>query len=101
MIVHTVICRLRRPVDDDARGAFVAALRSFGANPPHAEGPAVIGVDLGLRPEGRSVSEFSLEVRFADEHAFAAYLADPAHRALVADCFEPLLETWLSVQRAA
>ena len=98
MIKHTVLFRLNRPVDDTARDGFLAALREFGAEPPHAEGPATVSDDLRLRPEGRSVSEGMIEVRFADEEAFNAYLADPKHVALVQELLTPNCESWLSLQ---
>jgi hypothetical protein len=100
MIIHTVICRVKRPADTDAATAFAEAAEAFGTQPPHALGPAVVARDLGLRPEGRSVSEVLLEVRFADEAAFHAYLADPAHVAFVENTMTPSLEGWLSLQRA-
>jgi len=98
MIKHTVILRLNRPTDPATTEGVIAQLREFGAEPPFAEGPATILVDLGLRPEGRSVSEVGMEVHFADAEAFASYLAAEKHVALVNDVLLPNCESWLSVQ---
>src|ERR1700712_5494378 len=98
MIRHIVVFRMNRPVDPAARTAFLDAVASFGENPPFADGPAVIRVDLDARPEGRSVSEALMEVDFADLDTFRNYLAHPAHIALVNDVLTPNLESWLSVQ---
>jgi hypothetical protein len=97
MIRHTLIFRLHRPVDDNAREAFLAAVREFGANPPHALAAAVVSEDLVLRPEGRSSSEGMLEVTFADAAAFRAYLADERHVAFVEKVLAPWAD-WLSTQ---
>lgn len=99
MIIHTVLLRLSRPVNDEQRERFLAGLRAFAANPPQSMGPADVIVDAGLRPEGRSVTEAMLQGRFADEQAFHAYLADPRHTALVEELFVPNLDSWLSLQQ--
>lgn len=98
MITHTVLFRLTRPVEAPAAAALHSAVESFGAAPPHALGPAEILTDAALRPEGRSVSESGMVVRFADAEAFAAYLADPAHVEFVEGTLLVHCETWLSIQ---
>ena len=98
MLTHTVILRLKRPVEAGSRTAFIEALTRFGATPPHAEGPALVAVDADLRPEGPSVAEASMVVEFADAAAFRAYLADGAHVDLVENVLRPSCESWLSLQ---
>lgn len=98
MITHTVIFRLNRPADAGQREQFIGLLKDFGKEPPHGLGPATVHQDLGLRPEGRSVSEVLMEVRFADAEAFQRYLADPKHQELVGGVLAAQCESWLSVQ---
>jgi len=98
MITHTVLFRLKRPVDPAVAASFAETVRAFGAEPPHALGPAEVLVDAELRPEGRSVTERGLTVRFAGAEEFAAYIADPKHVAFVDDALIPLCESWLSIQ---
>lgn len=98
MITHTVIFRLNRPATTGQRKQFLEALEDFGRAAPHATGPALVHADLQMRPEGRSVSEFLMEVRFADPDAFKNYLNDPKHQRLVTDVLVPQCESWLSVQ---
>jgi hypothetical protein len=98
MIRHVVIFQLRRPVDPVAAAEFAEATAAFAALAPHAEGPARVLTDLGLRPEGQYSTEYGLEVLFSDTAAFEAYLADPIHVAYVEDWLKPRCETWLSTQ---
>jgi hypothetical protein len=98
MILHTVIFRLKRPVDAAAAQSFLDTLTAFGAEPPFGIGPGQIGTDLGLRPEGRSVSEASLQVNFADAEAFENYLVSAPHQSFVTDTLLPSCESWLSIQ---
>ncbi|WP_442575812.1 Dabb family protein [Microbacterium sp. F51-2R] len=98
MITHTVVFRLRRPVDSDVEKRFHETVRAFGADPPHALGPAQVLTDAQLRPEGRSVSESGLVVQFSDADAFAAYLVDPQHVHFVENALVPFCETWLAIQ---
>lgn len=100
MLVHTVIFRLKRSVNEDLLQDFVRAVREFGQNPPFASAPAEVRTDLRLRSEGPSVSEVLLELRFESEEKFHAYLAHPKHQRLVQDVLEPRCETWLSIQSA-
>lgn len=98
MIVHTVIFRLARPVSDAETAVFVAHCEAFADTAPHVLERPKVSVDLGLRPEGRSVSEVQMVVHFADVEAFRAYLTDPLHVAFAQDVLIPSCETWLSVQ---
>jgi hypothetical protein len=98
MIRHTVLLRLRRPVDEQARAALLDGLRAFAADPPYATGPAHIVADLGLRGETPRSSDALLQAEFPDAEAFAAYLADERHQALLRDVLEPLCEGWWSMQ---
>ena len=98
MITHTVIFRLNRPADTGRREQFIGMLQDFGKEPPHGLGPAKVHQDLQLRPEGRSVSEVLMEVRFADAEAFQRYLADPKHQELISGVLAVECESWLSVQ---
>lgn len=100
MITHTVIFRLKRPVSEDQQQGVIRAVQEFGRQPPFAAGPAEVRTDLQLRPEGRSVSEVLLELRFEDEEAFQSYLVHPKHQQLVQTVLEPHCESWLSVQAA-
>ena len=101
MIVHTVIFRLNRPTTDAGIAEFVAHCEAFADVAPHALERPKVTVDLGLRPEGRSVSEVQMVVHFADAEGFRAYLADPLHVALAQDVLIPNCEAWLSVQAEA
>ena len=98
MIQHTVIFRLNRPVDEGTRTGFLSALHEFAASAPFAAAPPQVLTDLGLRPEGRSVSEGQMVAQFASVDDFRSYLADPLHIALVNDVLVPNCESWLSVQ---
>lgn len=97
MISHTVLVRVTRPADPAVIAQVLDGLRAFAAAPPHALEPGVLREALVLRPDGPSSTEGALEVRFAGAEAFQAYLADPAHLALVADVLAPHCE-WLSIQ---
>ena len=98
MIVHTVLFRLARPVSDASIAVFVAHCEAFADATGHVLERPVVTVDLGLRPEGRSVSEVQMVATFADAEAFRAYLVDPLHVSLAQDVLIPTCETWLSVQ---
>ena len=101
MIVHTVIFRLNRPTTDAGIAEFVAHCEAFADVAPHALERPKVTVDLGLRPEGRSVSEVQMVVHFADAEGFRAYLDDPLHVALAQDVLIPNCDAWLSVQAEA
>ena len=79
MIVHTVCFTLVHEPDSAAEAAFLAAAR--------ATLPAIPGVrDFTV---SRQVSEqsdfrFQFSMRFADQEAYTAYDAHPAHRGFVA-----------------
>ncbi len=98
MIRHTVLFRLRRPLDEATTADFVAALEAFAADAPHAAGPATVGTALGLRGEGPRAAEVSLEAQFTDPEAFSAYIASDPHQTLLSDVLEPGCEGWWSVQ---
>jgi stress responsive alpha/beta barrel protein len=98
MISHTVLFRLRRPVEAQAREALLDGLRGFAAEPPHATGPASVVADLGLRGETPRGSDAMLQASFPDADAFAAYLVHERHQALLRDVLEPSCEGWWSVQ---
>ena len=98
MIRHTVLFRLRRPVDDESHERLLTGLRAFAADPPCASGPARVDADLGLRSDTPRAGEALLEAQFADVDAFRAYLVDERHQTLLRDVLEPLCEGWWSVQ---
>jgi hypothetical protein len=98
MITHTVLFRLKRPTDDQARKQFVAALRSFAADPPFATGPAEVQESLLLRGESPRTADAMLQVSFAGAEDFNPYLTSDAHEALLHDVLEPSCEGWWSVQ---
>ena len=98
MIVHTVLFRLARPTSDVETAVFVAHCEAFADQAPHVLERPTVSVDLGLRPEGRSVSEVQMVVTFDDAEAFRTYLADPLHVAFAQDVLIPSCESWLSVQ---
>lgn len=98
MITHTVLFRLKRPTDDQARKQFVDALRGFAADPPHATGPAEVQESLLLRGESPRTADALLQVTFASAEDFAPYISSDAHEALLHDVLEPYCEGWWSVQ---
>jgi glutathione S-transferase len=97
MITHTVLFRLRRPKDEQALPQFVAALRDFASDAPHA-----VSVDVTesrfLRGEGPRVADAMLTVTLASADDFGPYQASDAHQALIHDVLEPSCEGWWSVQ---
>ena len=97
MIKHTVLFRLKRPSDDQAREQFVEALRRFAANPPHAVA-AEVQESLFLRGEGPRVADALMQVTFNRAEDFMPYLTSDAHEALLHDVLEPRCEGWWSVQ---
>jgi hypothetical protein len=97
MITHTVLFRLKRPTNDQARKQFVAALQSFAADPPHAVS-ATVQESLLLRGEGPRTADAMLTVTFAQADDFMPYLNSDAHEALLHDVLEPGCEGWWSVQ---
>jgi Stress responsive A/B Barrel Domain len=99
VLTHTVLFRLHRPIEPGARERLLDALRAFAADPPNADGPAVVAEDLRLREEGNPrVADVLMRASFPDRDAFDRYLADPRHVALVRDVLTPTCESWLSVQ---
>jgi hypothetical protein len=101
VILHTVLFRLRRPVDDEARRQLVAALESFAAIAPHTSGPAAVLTNLQLREDNPRVADAAMQVTLPDAEAFQAYLAAPEHVALAKDVLAPLCEGWWSIQSQA
>lgn len=99
MIEHTVLFRLRRPLDPANSAAFLSALNDFSRVAPHVCGPVKIENDLGLRERSNPrTADVLLHMTFPNTAAFAAYLDDPLHRALTPEVFEVYCEAWLSVQ---
>ena len=74
--------------------ALVDALRSLPAQIPEIVSYRT-GRDLGLRDD---TADVAIVGEYADEAAWRAYLAHPAHRAVVTDHVEPLVAHRQSVQ---
>ncbi len=97
MITHTVLCRLKRPKDDQARTQFVEALQKFAATPPHAVS-AEVQESIFLRGEGPRAADVQLQVTFTKADDFMPYLISDEHEALLHEVLEPSCEGWWSVQ---
>ena len=85
MFRHVLLLTMRDDADDTQVNALVDALRSLPAQIPEIVSYRT-GRDLGLRDDT------------ADVAAWRAYLAHPAHRAVVTDHVEPLVAHRQSVQ---
>jgi hypothetical protein len=97
MITHTVLLRLKRPKDDQALPRFLAALRDFATDAPHAVSVEVTESRF-LRGEGARVADAMLTVKLASADDFGPYQASDRHQALLRDVLEPACEGWWSVQ---
>lgn len=96
MIRHLAVFRFRpgataAQVDELARRlrelpALVPTIRRYD-----------VGADLGLR-DGNA--DFAVVAEFDDADGFLAYVAHPAHQAVIADCIEPIVASRTSVQLA-
>lgn len=98
MITHTVLFRLKPPVDHEKRKQFVEALRRFAADPPLAVSPADVQESLMLRGESPRSADAQLTVTFTRAEDFPGYLSSDAHEALLHEVLEPMCEGWWSVQ---
>lgn len=98
VIDHHVTFRLRRPVTAAERDAFLAAVRAFAAEPPHAAGPGVVAADLGFLGDHPRAADAAISVPFADAPALAAYMTDPVHRSFVDTVVRGACEGWWAVQ---
>ncbi len=94
MFRHVLLLTMRDDADDAQVDALVDALRSLPAQIPEIASYRA-GRDLGLRDD---TADVAIVGEYADEAAWRAYLAHPAHRAVVTDHVEPLVAHRQSVQ---
>ena len=94
MFRHVLLLTMRDDADDAQVDALVDALRSLPAQIPEIVSYRA-GRDLGLRDD---TADVAIVGEYADEAAWRAYLAHPAHRAVVTDHVEPLVAHRQSVQ---
>lgn len=94
MFRHVLLLTMRDDVEDAQVDGLVDALRALPAEIPELTSYRV-GRDLGLRDD---TADVAIVGEYADEAAWRAYLAHPAHRAVVTDHVEPIVASRQSVQ---
>jgi len=94
MFRHVVLIELSPDAPEGASEAIAAALRALPAVVPGIVSYEV-SVDLGLR-EGNA--QVGVVAGFADEAAWRAYLAHPAHQAVVTDLVNPVSPRRVALQ---
>lgn len=97
MITHIWSMTFTEQATAEQRAAFVDATAAL---PSQIEGVTSFrsGVDLGLSSGNYDVS---IVAEFADEHAWRAYIEDPAHVAFVENHVTPLCASWGAIQMAS
>jgi hypothetical protein len=95
MLRHIVMLELKDGAD--ARAAIVAALCALPADIPEIAALEA-HTDAGLSAGNHDIV---LTVDFADEAAFRAYLAHPAHRRVLQELILPAMAGMAAVQHSA
>jgi len=94
MFRHVLLMTVRPDATTVEVAGLVAALRALPGKIPEIASYHV-GQDLGLRDGNATLA---LVAAFVDEAAWRAYLAHPAHRAVVTDHVEPVVADRQSAQ---
>ncbi|PPL17620.1 Dabb family protein [Microterricola pindariensis] len=95
MIQHTVSFALRHPAGSAEERAFLA-----DAATTLAAIPGVSGFRVSRQLSPASPHRFQFSMDFADEPAYAAYNAHPAHTAFVATRWVPEVESFQELDLA-
>jgi hypothetical protein len=98
MILHTVLFRLNRPIDDAAKSAFLDELHAFAAEAPLVQTTPDVFPGLSLRPDNPRGADVMFQASFADADAFLGYIEHERHLRLVRDVVAPSCEGWWSTQ---
>ena len=96
MIRHIVLLDWKAPISDAQLSKVNAAMAQLPEQVPGIVSIAY-GADQDIFPGN---ANYVLMLDFANEDDFKAYVAHPAHQALLADVTGPLLESWKTAQIA-
>jgi hypothetical protein len=91
MIRHADVFRLKHPPGSPAEDAFLAAAKGLAAI------PGVETLELLGEVSPKNDYAFCLAMAFADQAAYDAYNAHPAHVAFVRDLWLPEVEAFMEI----